>query len=87
MPKIILELEKCVHSGKDRIDCPYAGSAHTPASGFGTDYFCKLVPDEKEEHGFKITSGYVEWDREINPIPIWCPIMAKEDKMLKILET
>ena len=87
MPKIVITLERCVYNGKDRISCPYVHTGHTPGSGFGQDYFCKLVPDTNEICGFKKTSGYVEWDREINPIPIWCPLMTIEEKTLKILES
>ncbi len=87
MPKITLNLERCVNSGKDRISCPYAGTASTPGSGFAQDYFCKMMPDKKSEHGFRVTSGYVEWDREINPVPKWCPLITIEEKVLNILES
>ena len=87
MANLILTLEKCVHNGKDNIDCPYADSERTNYAGYAMDYFCKLVSDPKAEHGFKQTSGYVEWDREIRPIPLWCPIMTVEEKVLKIFES
>jgi hypothetical protein len=51
------------------------------------DLFCKLVPDPKAEHGFKQTSGYVKWNSDIQPIPLWCPIMTVEEKVLKIFES
>ena len=87
MPKLVIILDRCVRSGKDSISCPYSGSARTPGSGYAEDYFCKLVPDKDSPHGCKTTSGYVEWDSEINPIPIWCPIMTVEDKVLRKLES
>lgn len=87
MAKIVINIDRCVNNGDDNICCPYAGSAHTPGSGYATDYFCKLKPDKKAEHGFRGTSGYVEWDSEINPIPKWCPILAVEEKVLNILES
>jgi len=87
MPTLILNLEKCVHNGKNDINCPYAGSARTMGAGFAEDYFCKLMPDLKSDHGYKGTSGYVEWGSEIRPIPLWCPIMTVEEKVLKIFES
>jgi hypothetical protein len=87
MAKLIIILEKCVNNGNKNISCPYADSERTPGAGYAMDYFCTLMPDSKAEHGFKKTSGYVEWDREINPIPLWCPIMDVEEKVLKIFES
>jgi hypothetical protein len=85
MAQLIVKLDKCVNP--NGINCPYAGSASTPGAGCAEDYYCKLMPDPKSVHGFKITSGYVEWLSEIHPIPLWCPIMSVEDKMLKKLES
>lgn len=87
MVKIILTLDKCVNNGKDKINCPYAESDRTPNSGYAVDWYCKLMPDPQEFHGYKITSGYVEWDNEINPVPNWCPFMTVEEKVLNILES
>ena len=87
MAKLILILDRCVDNGEDKISCPYAGSERTKGAGYAMDYFCKLMPDPKTEHGFKETSGYVEWDGEINPVPIWCPLMTVEEKVLKVLES
>jgi hypothetical protein len=86
MSKLILELEKCVNNGVQKVSCPYCGNQRTTGAGFAIDYFCKLTPDEKSSTKYKITSGYVEWDREINPIPIWCPLLSKDEKALRILE-
>jgi hypothetical protein len=87
MPTLLLVLNNCVKNGKDNISCPYAKSARTPRSGYAVDYFCTLSPDPKSIHGFKITSGYVEWDHEINPIPEWCPLVSIEEKTLIKLES
>jgi len=85
MAQLILNLDKCVHN--NGVDCPYAGKDRTLGAGYAEDYYCKLTPDSKSVHGFKLTSGYVEWESEIHPIPIWCPIMSKEEKVLKIFES
>ena len=87
MPKLFIILDKCVNNGTEQISCPYAGSGRTVGAGYAMDYFCKLVPDKKETYGFKLTSGYVEWEWEIDPIPDWCPIMCIEDKMVKKFES
>jgi hypothetical protein len=47
--------------------CPECGNKLTKGYGFTTDYFCKLKNN-------KITSGYVEWERDVKPVPDWCPL-------------
>ena len=89
MAKLTLYLDKCVTNhteGREDICCPYADSVRTRGAGYALDYFCTLMLDPKSECGFKVTSGYVEWERDINPIPIWCPLRSPEDVMLEILE-
>ena len=77
MPKLLFTISKCVRNevkGIDgKIDCPFAGIKHTPYSGFGEDIYCKKMND-------KITSGYVEWPSEINPIPRWCPLRVSKKR-------
>jgi len=92
MARLTIILDKCVQNtlvlpnGATKVACPYAGTAGTRGAGFAQDYFCKLTPDPKSEHGYRITSGYVEWDREINPVPNWCPLRTPENAMLDKLE-
>ena len=75
MPHLVLEFEKCVvKHGNEYICCPYVHEEPTEGAGCATDYFCKLVPDPRNSCGYRTTSGYVEWPREINPVPNWCPI-------------
>lgn len=86
MAQLLIVLNRCVNN-KDGICCPYAGKARTRGAGYAEDYLCKLTPEKNSEHGYRITSGYVEWDRDINPVPNWCPIMTIEEKTLRILES
>ena len=69
--RIEIELDKCIDNVKNA-RCPYAASARTPFSGFAEDYYCKAANN-------RITSGYVEWERDVNPIPPWCPKLIKEE--------
>jgi len=55
---------------KDCRECPKCGKKLTKGYGYAMDYFCKLKDN-------RITSGYVEWESEINPVPKWCPLRAK----------
>ena len=83
-------MDRCV-GNKDEsgitFDCPFCESDRTRDAGFAMDYFCKLTSDANERSGFRMTSGYVEWDSDINPVPLWCPLMDKEEKVFKILES
>lgn len=72
MAKIVIELDKCIDS-KRGIECPFATSRLTKGYGYAVDYLCGLNNNE-------ITSRYVEWERDIKPIPDWCPILLKEKK-------
>lgn len=51
---------------KDCRKCPHCGSKLTKGYGYAMDYFCL-------EYGDKISSGYVEWESDVNTIPEWCP--------------
>ena len=69
MTLLQFELDRCVDTERG-IRCPFVTEKLTKGYGYAVDYMCALKNN-------KITSGYVEWDREINPIPDWCPIMVK----------
>lgn len=58
--KIVIELDNCY-------ECPYCGQKLTKGYGYALDYFCKKTHN-------KITSGYVEWESDMNPVPDWCPL-------------
>ena len=80
-PLRILKIKSCY-------ECPHCDKAHTPGSGYATDYFCKASPipgplvwdwrkDDYNPHGFKIHSSYIEWDsekRKNGDFPKWCPL-------------
>lgn len=63
MTKITIDLKDCRK-------CPECGEKLTKGYGYATDYFCKLKNN-------KITSGYVEWSSDVNPVPNWCPLKQK----------
>lgn len=65
-PIIQLTLKKCVDN-KAGVKCPYCTEKLTKGFGYAVDYMCKLMDN-------RVTSGYVEWESEINPVPSWCPI-------------
>ncbi len=52
---------------KDCRTCPKCNKKLTKGYGYAMDYFCTLKDD-------RVTSGYVEWESDINPIPNWCPL-------------
>lgn len=66
MAKIIIELDKCIDN-KKRIKCPYCYVERTPGTGYAVDHFCRLTNNK--------TSGYVEWESDINPVPNSCPLI------------
>lgn len=67
--RIELELDRCIDPIKD-LRCPYADEKSTKGYGYAVNHVCTKM-------GGRITSGYVEWVRDINPIPDWCPIIVK----------
>jgi hypothetical protein len=82
--KISLNLTKCRMG--NGVTCPYSDTERTHGAGFALDYLCKLVP-ENNEHGFRKTSGYVEWESDVNPVPEWCPLRAdREDIILRKID-
>ena len=52
-------------------ECPLVEVRRTMGAGDAYDYFCGKTKD-------KIV-GYVEWDCEIPPVPLWCPFYIKEN--------
>ena len=77
MPKIILDIEKCVSWDVGGIKCPYNETKDTPGAGCASDYYCTAVTPKKK------TSGYVEWSKEINPVPTWCPLRIDKVEIQK----
>ena len=72
-PAIQIQLEKCIDNSK-KIKCPYCTEKLTKGYGYAVDYMCSLMDN-------RITSGYIEWEYEINPVPDWCPLRVdKEEK-------
>ncbi|MCK9369236.1 hypothetical protein M0R04_04795 [Candidatus Dojkabacteria bacterium] len=69
MTLIQIEIDKCVDNKRD-IKCPFVSEKLTKGYGYAIDYMCSLKNN-------RVTSGYVEWDRDIQPIPSWCPIRVK----------
>lgn len=57
---IQLEINNCT-------DCPKNYSVLTKGYGHAVDYKCS-------EMDGKTSSGYVEWNSDINPVPEWCPL-------------
>jgi hypothetical protein len=60
-----LELEKCVNP--DGIRCPFVEEKLTKGYGYAVDYMCGKCDN-------RVTSVYVEWDSDVNPVPNWCPL-------------
>ena len=60
---IVLEIDSCE-------SCPKNGRKLTKGYGYAYDNFCTMTKDNK------ITSGYVEWPSEVNPVPDWCPLLC-----------
>jgi len=56
---------------KDCSECPKCDTKRTYGAGYAIDYFCTLCDN-------KVTSGYVEWSRDMNPVPNWCPLIVEE---------
>ena len=81
--KVILELDNCSTvkdgSGISR-GCPYSIEKRTPNSGYALDYFCKLAEN-------KMTSGYVEWIKDFNPVPEWCPLRSDHKEIEESRQT
>ena len=78
MPIVKFNLEKCVDN-KQKIRCPFCTDKLTKGYGYAVDYMCSLMDN-------RVTSGYVEWDREINPVPDWCPILDHQANMIEIIK-
>jgi len=71
MAFIKIELDRCVDITRN-IKCPYVTEKLTKGYGYAVDYMCRLNDN-------KIVSGYVEWDRDVNPVPDWCPLLIKDN--------
>ena len=74
MTTIFLNLENCVQLKNSHVighGCPYAlGEQTTGAGQHAVDYKCSLTN--------RVTSGYVESYKEINPVPDWCLLLKKD---------
>lgn len=66
---IVLNIENCS-------ECPKNEAKRTPGAGYAEDYYCTAVSPKKK------TSGYVEWARDVNPVPQWCPLLPSKLKVV-----
>ena len=78
MTKIQFELKDCQ-------DCPFCVSNKYYTSDsweHAEDYWCRKVPADnsadddyqRKTKTHKLIAGYIEWRREMPPVPTWCPI-------------
>lgn len=51
---------------KDCSKCPMVISKRTVGAGYALDYHCSAVDNKRVMY-------YVEWDKDMNPVPEWCP--------------
>ena len=66
MPKVkinlgVIEINRCD-------ECPKVRTERTPGAGCATDYYCTATRRDKK------VMGYIEWSREMKPVPKWCPL-------------
>lgn len=54
---------------KDCVKCPDVNVEKTEGAGYAQDYICP--------HLKRTISGYVEWDRDLNPVPDDCPLRVE----------
>lgn len=79
MPKIVIDLEKCrgnTVKEHNSINCPFSYTERTPRSGYADDYKCHLLN--------RTISGYVEWEKDVNPVPNDCPLLVVTPKEKKV---
>lgn len=81
MAAIKLEIKRCMDG------CPHCKKYYTIGAGCADDYHCELVPHVPRENEDlnrtrtdvgRMVSGYVEWDREKNDVPDWCPLLIPD---------